>query len=113
MGVRALNGTLRLLGGRTPYGRPLSSERLHRLASKQTGLTDFGSPSYRVGFDTLLASLNEEAKLTPLGRLIATEEVLTALKNRLQLEAHHQRHPDIGAAPIRAPIIMMGMGRLF
>ncbi len=110
-GVRALNSTLRLLGGMTPYGRPLSSERLHRLASKQTGLTDFGSPSYRVGFDTLLASLNEEAKLTPLGRLIATEEVLTALKNRLQLEAHHQQHPEIGAAPIRAPIIMMGMGR--
>ena len=86
----------------TPYGRLLSSDRLHRLASKQTGLTDFGSPSYRVGFDKLLASLNEEARLTPLGRLIATEEVLTALKNRLQLEAHHQQYPDIGAAPIRS-----------
>jgi hypothetical protein len=111
MGVRALNRSLRLLGGLTPYGRLLSAERLHRLASKKTGLTDFGNPSYRVGFDKLLASLNEEAQLTPLGRLIATEEVLTALTNRLQLEAHHQQHPEIGAEPIRSPIIMMGMGR--
>lgn len=111
MGVRALNRSLRLLGGLTPYGRPLSADRLHRLASKQTGLTDFGNPSYRVGFDKLLASLNEEARLTPLGRLIATEEVLTALTNRLQLEAYHQQHPEIGAEPIRSPIIMMGMGR--
>jgi hypothetical protein len=102
---------LRLLGGLTPFGRPLSSERLHRLASKQAGLSDFGNPSYKLGFDRLLASLNEEAKLTPLGRLIAREEVLTALTNRLQLEAHHQQHPEIGAAPIRSPIIMMGMGR--
>ena len=111
MGVRALNGALKLLGGLTPYGRPLSPERLHRLASKQTGLTDFGNPSYRVGFDKLLASLNQEANLTPLGRIIATEEVLTALTNRLQLEAYHQQHPEIGAGPIRSPIIMMGMGR--
>ena len=111
MGVRALNRSLRLLGGLTPYGRPLSGDRLHRLASKKTGLTDFGNPSYRVGFDKLLASLNEEAQLTPLGRLIATEEVLTALTNRLQLEAYHQQHPEIGAEPIRSPIIMMGMGR--
>ena len=111
MGVRALNGALKLLGGLTPYGRPLSPERLHRLASKQTGLTDFGNPSYRVGFDKLLASLNQEANLTPLGRIIATEEVLTALTNRLQLEAYHQQHPEIGAEPIRSPIIMMGMGR--
>ena len=111
MGVRALNRSLRLLGGLTPYGRPLSADRLYRLASKKTGLTDFGNPSYRVGFDKLLASLNEEANLTPLGRIIATEEVLTALTNRLQLEAHHQQHPEIGAEPIRSPIIMMGMGR--
>ena len=111
MGVRALNGALRMLGGLTPYGRALSPERLHRLASKQTGLADFGSPSYRIGLERLLTSLNEEANLTPLGRLIATEEVLTPLKNRLQLEAHHQQFPEIGAEPIRSPIIMMGMGR--
>jgi hypothetical protein len=111
LSVRALNGTLNLLGGLTPYGRSLSSGRLHRLASKQTGLTDFGSPSYKLGFEKLIASLNEEAHLTPLGRLIATEEVLTGLKHRLQLEAHHQQHPEIRTAPIRSPIIMMGMGR--
>lgn len=111
IGIRALNGGLTLLGRLTPGGQSLSSQRLHQIAAKQTGLTDFGNPSYRQGFDILLDSLNEEAKLTPVGRLIAREEVLTALKNRLQLEAHHQQFQEIGAAPISNPIIMMGMGR--
>lgn len=109
--IKAINGTLNMLGRLTPFGRPLSSERLHRLATKQTGLSDFGNPSYKQGFDRLIASLNEEAKLTPLGRLIAREEILMALKNRLQLEAHHQQYPEIGAAPICSPIIMIGVGR--
>jgi len=89
----------------------LSPEGLHQLATKQTGLADFGNPAYREGFDRLLSSLNQEAKLTPLGRLIAREEILTALKNRLQLIAHHQRYPEISAAPICKPIIIVGMGR--
>jgi len=110
-GIRALNGTLKILGELTPLGRPLSPEGLHRFATKQTGLTDFGNPFYREGFDRLCASLNEEARLTPLGRLIAREEILTALTNRLQLIAHHQRYPEIGEEPICRPIIIMGMGR--
>jgi hypothetical protein len=109
--VRAFNGALNLLGGLTPLGRPLSAAELQRRATKQTGLSDFGDSSYRQGFERLLASLNEEAHLSPLGSLIAREEILTALTNRLQLEAHHQRHPEIGAAPIVSPIIIIGMGR--
>ncbi len=111
LSIKALNASLNLLGRLTPLGRPLSSEDLHRLATKKTGLTDFGSPSYKQGFHRLLESLNEEARLTPLGKLIARQETVNALKHRLQLEAHHQQHPEIGAAPIRSPIIMMGMGR--
>lgn len=109
--VRALNGALGLLGPLTPLGRDLSAEELHRSARKQTGLSDFGDSSYREGFDRLLSSINEEARLSPVGRLIAREEIMTALTNRLQLEAHHHRHPEIGAAPIVSPIIVIGMGR--
>ncbi len=109
--IKALNGTLNMLGRLTPFGKPLSSEGLHLIAEKQTGLSDFGKPSYQQGFNILLDSLNEEAKLTPLGRLIAREDILTALKNRLQLEEHHKKYPEIGAAPIPSPIIMIGVGR--
>ena len=111
MRVKAFNGALNVLGGLTPFGRPFDSTELRREAIKQTRLADFGDASYREGFDRLLASLNEEAELTPLGRLIAREEILTALTNRLRLVAHHQRHPEIGAAPIASPIIIIGMGR--
>lgn len=109
--IRALNAALGALGPLTPFGRPLNADTLHAIASKQTGLTDFGKPTYHEGLDVLFRSLNDEADLTPLGRIIAREETLMALKTRLQLEAHHKKFPEIGAAPIHRPIIMMGMGR--
>ncbi len=111
LSVKALNATLSLLGRLTPLGRPFTSEELHDLATKQTGLREFGNPSYKLGFDRLLASLNGEAQLTPLGKLIAREETRNGLIHRLKLEQHHREYPEIGAAPIRSPIIMMGMGR--
>ncbi|MFW2388669.1 MAG: sulfotransferase family protein [Polyangiales bacterium] len=111
VGVRALNGALGLLGPLTPLGRKLSADELHERATRQTSLADFGDASYREGFDRLITSINEEARLSPLGKLIAREEIILALTTRLQLEAHHQRHAEIGAAAIVRPIIIIGMGR--
>ena len=78
---------------------------------RRTGLDDFGDPGFEQGLDRLLPALRDEARLTPLGTLIAREETLTPLVNRLQLVDHHKRFPEIGQAPITAPIFIIGMGR--
>jgi len=80
-------------------------------ARRKTALEDFGDPGFEQGLDRLLDSLKTEAQLTALGRVIAREEILTPLVNRLRLVDHHKRYPDIGAAGIVAPIFIIGMGR--
>ena len=45
-------------------------DALHEDARKSTGLDDFGDPSYREGLEVLLASLDEDDNLSPLGRAI-------------------------------------------
>ena len=110
-GPRAINFALKTLGPLTPLGRRLSASGLEETAAKKTGLSDFGDESYREGLLRLVDSLNAEARLSPIGRLIAREEILTALSNRLQLIEHHRAHPDIGARGIERPVIIIGMGR--
>ena len=78
---------------------------------EKTGLEDFGEPGFEEGLDRLLQALRSEARLTALGRLIAREEILTPLVNRLRLVDYHRRYPEIGDAPITAPVFIIGMGR--
>ncbi|MEM1110404.1 MAG: sulfotransferase [Pseudomonadota bacterium] len=89
----------------------LDKAALLAAARSQTGLADFGDSSFEAGLDRLLRALAEEAQLTPLGTLIAREEILAPLSQRLQLVEHHRRYPEIAAAPIDKPIFIIGMGR--
>jgi hypothetical protein len=98
--------------------RPLGFQRRHldktallHAACAATGLDDFGDPEFDEGLERLLWSLAEEAQLTPLGRIIAREEIVTPLANRLRLVDYHKRHPDIGQTPVTAPIFIIGQGR--
>ncbi|MEM8606639.1 MAG: sulfotransferase [Myxococcota bacterium] len=109
--VRAINAVLSALGPLTPLGRSLRADDLLELAAEKAGLSDFGSPTYRAGLDRLLRALDQEANLTPIGRLIAREEILGALTSRLQVLDHHRRFREIGEGRIEAPVIMIGMGR--
>jgi hypothetical protein len=103
-----------LLGALHPLGfqrHHLDKAALMNAARCKTGLEDFGDPGFEQGLDRLLGALASEARLTALGRLIAREEILTPLANRLRLVDHHKRHPAIGTTPITAPIFIIGMGR--
>jgi len=80
-------------------------------ARKNVGLDDFGDPIFRDGLQRLLVSLEEEARLTPIGRLIAHGEVLRNLENRLRVTADWQRWPEIGEVEIEKPIFVVGLPR--
>lgn len=97
-----------------PFGvqrNTLNKQVLLEAACRKTGLSDFGEVGFEQGLDLLLGSLESEARLTPLGRVIAREEILTPLANRLQLVDHHRRFPEIGNGSVDAPIFIIGMGR--
>jgi len=89
----------------------LNSDQLLAAATAQTGLSDFGDPSFREGLDVLVKALNEEAWLAEpaIGRVAAS---LTAtLANRLQVEDYLKQHPDLLDAPIERPTFVFGLPR--
>ncbi|MDG2305349.1 MAG: sulfotransferase [Candidatus Binatia bacterium] len=96
-------------GGRSLVS--LDAAGLLRDAAAGTGLDDFGDDWFREPLGVLLRSFEEEAKLTLVGRLIARADVQRLLSNRLRIEDHVKRHPEIGDQKIEAPIVVTGLGR--
>jgi len=100
------------LAQRFGVGRiPLSEESLLRAARRQTGLHDFVDGSFRDPMRRMLASLENEAHLHPLGRVTMRESLVRALANRLRLEALSDLHPEIAQLPVDAPVFVVGMQR--
>jgi hypothetical protein len=90
----------------------LAEPALLGAAKACTGLSDFGEEAdWREGFRRLLRSLDEEARLTAIGRRIAAAELLRHLENRLRVTEDLRRHPEILDVEIVAPIFLIGLPR--
>ncbi len=115
LSVRALNATLSAATRLGLQSSTLDPDKLIDAACEKTGLTDFddgtGDRQWQEGFERLVADLNRNARLSPLGRQIATQELTNALANRLLVNDYHARHPEVTAASIEKPIFVIGMGR--
>ncbi len=109
--LRLLNGTFSVLGKLGNHLVSLNPEALMVSASKQTGLSDFGSDYFRQPLHLLCESFEEDAHLTGLGRIMARQELLRLLKNRLQFVDIFKQHPEIADEQIISPIFILGMPR--
>lgn len=92
-------------------GAPLSAPALLAAAQAQTGLSDFGDPSFHAALQQLVAAINAEAALSPLGRAILRGRMVATLASRLRIEALHREHPQIAALPIERPLVIAGLQR--
>jgi hypothetical protein len=108
---RALNAAGRALARVGVRPASLDLEDLLWAARRGSGLDDYGDAGFREGLVRLLESLEGDAALSAIGRLIARQDLVQSLSNRLQLVDWHARHPEIGEAPVRAPIFIVGQGR--
>src|SRR3954451_16526196 len=75
---------------------PLDADVLVATARSIAGLDDFGTDSWREGFEVLLRSLADEAGLNLVGRLMARNDIVRSLVNRLQVHAVRAQHAEIG-----------------
>jgi len=102
-------------GGIDPTALPdveLSVTALEAAAVQQTGLKDFGEHSdYREGLERLLHSLEQEARLNKMGRMIAFHDLLRHLENRLRVTEDLKRHPEILEVEIVKPLFVVGLPR--
>ncbi|MGL4543789.1 MAG: sulfotransferase, partial [Polymorphobacter sp.] len=113
LGLRLLNAAFprAWAAGVLPYPDLLETT-LDAMAMKSTGLADFGDDSFaRSQLRVLLPALENEARLNPMGRVIAHGGLLKALKERLWAEALFKAHPEILDRPLAPPIIVMGQMR--
>lgn len=109
--IRALNavGRVAQIAGRSPIS--LEEDAVVRAAVKKAGSEDFGDDDFRHGLRKLLSSLEREANLTLLGRLMARRIVVGNLANRLQLVEWRKRHPELAEQQIVAPLFIVGLPR--
>jgi hypothetical protein len=90
---------------------PLDSRELMETAERTTGLSDYGDPAWREPFEIIVRSLEEEADLNLMGRLMSRSDLLHYLQGRLRIEDTYRRHPEIDDQQIVQPIVVVGQGR--
>tara|TARA_B110000503_G_scaffold141430_1_gene234973 strand:+ start:8371 stop:9564 length:1194 start_codon:yes stop_codon:yes gene_type:complete len=90
---------------------PLDEASLLQHACRTTGLDDFGGELWRQPFRVLIQSLQEEAQLTLMGRLMARSDIILWLSTRLQVTDTLKRYPQILDEEIVAPMVIVGLPR--
>ena len=90
---------------------PLDENSLIENAKANTGLSDFGDDNWYEPFGVLVRSLDEEANLNLVGRLMNRSDVLNYLEQRLKIEDTYKRHPEIDEQEIVNPMLIVGQGR--
>jgi len=111
LGLRVFNragAALRKLG--VPLVR-LDPDSLLQTARKNTGLSDYGHDRFREPLERLVTSLETEAKLTMLGRVIARRDLVRLLEGRLRHTELRKQHREIEWERIERPLFILGMPR--
>jgi len=106
--IALANRVGRLLGiGR----RPIRVEQVLDKARKKVGLNDFGDEGFVEPLEVMIDSINREAKLNPIGRLIIEGRIVSVLANKLVAQDTIKRDPRILDVNVESPIVVAGLAR--
>jgi Sulfotransferase family len=108
--VRRINAMAPGVGGAAALVA-LDPDALLAHAVAATGLDDFGDSEWEAPYRRLVESLETEARLTVVGRLLCRHDLLRHLCTRLVLVDTHRRNPALAATPVPAPIFITGPAR--
>ena len=89
----------------------LDVDALRAAARRKTGLDDFGDDGHLRALEVLVESINDEARLTPTGRLLQRSRLTGALVQRLRIADLLQRHPEIADIDLGTVIVISGLQR--
>lgn len=103
------------VAGLNAVGKPdwisLDEASLLGEARARTGLDDFGGEEFREPLRRLLDSIESERVLHFVGRVLARDEILNLLENRLRIAEAYKRHPAIESVEVSRPIFVTGLPR--
>jgi Sulfotransferase family len=90
----------------------LNGNALVDKAIADTGLDDFGSDSWKEGFEVLLRDVNNHAaNYTDSGMGRVANDVVHYLRGRLKVENYLKQNPELLARPVERPVFVMGVPR--
>src|SRR5579883_1166900 len=89
----------------------LDGEALKREAAARAGLAAFGDDPFAENFAHFVDALNEDGRLSNQGVELTRAEILSLLRNRLEVRRWHDERPEIAAEAIERPIFLMGLPR--
>lgn len=89
----------------------LDVNSLMQNASKKSGLWDYGDLWFKKPLQVLVDSINQEANLTPFGKLVQRNRLESALITRLRVEALLKEHPEIHDIELGKVILIAGLQR--
>ncbi|MDH4585265.1 sulfotransferase [Pseudomonas sp. BN415] len=84
---------------------------LAEASARAGGLDDFGPGDFREALRVLQRALHDEARLSAQGRALLREKLVAQLVNRLVIEDHCRRFPEILQQPIDNPLVIVGLPR--
>ncbi len=108
--VALLNAVGRAASRLGATGR-LDVDRMVAKARRRTGLSSFGDEWFMEPLSVLVRSINEEAGLTLLGRLIQRRRIEEALVTRLRVEELLRRRPEIRDIDLGPIVVIAGLQR--
>lgn len=91
--------------------KDINFNRLHDIAKKATGLSDFGDTDYHEPLNLLIKDILNQKHFHAFGYVIAKGMLVEALKNRLYLEEAFKRNPHIEQEKINDAIWILGLPR--
>jgi Sulfotransferase family len=80
-------------------------------ARTRAGAEDFGDPSFRTRLEAMIAAVEADTGLGPLGRLAIHQRATRLLTSRLLVHDLLRRHPEIVEIDLPAPIVVIGLPR--
>lgn len=94
------------------FSLPFTKESLIEEArARAGGLEDFGPPQFLEGLGRFVDSLENDAKLNPVGQYIAKGRALQHIVNRLNYVNDRKLYPSIADEKIVKPVFIIGLGR--
>jgi Sulfotransferase family len=72
-------------------------------------MNDDGEFLFVDALERLADSMDREANLSPTGRIAARNAVMASLALQISVGQNLERHPEIGAQPIPAPVFVVGL----
>jgi len=89
----------------------LNEDELLDKAAHKLSLNDYGDSYFRQGLTRLIDSIQKDASLTFLGRVLQRTAIDQCLENRLMFIDARKKRPEIFARPLNPPIIVLGLPR--